>query len=82
MNSSHTHTLFPSLDLCKSAQRKMFYTEGIVYTCYVSESNSRKDGVEVPDLLRYLSRNLIGPHWMLIRPFTISKVGPSETEGE
>ena len=60
----------------------MLYTEGIVYTCYVSESNSRKDGVEVQDLLRYLSRNLIGPHWMLIRPFTISKVGPSEDEGE
>ena len=78
MNSSHTHTLFPSLDLCKSAQSN----SKIIYTCYVSESNSRKDGVEVPDLLRYLSRNLIGPHWMLIRPFTISKVGPSEDEGE
>ena len=57
-------------------------TEAVIYTCYVSESNSRKDGVEVPDLLRYLSRNLIGPHWLLIRPFTISKVGPSEDEGE
>ena len=44
--------------------------------------NSREDGVEVPDLLRDLARDLIRPHRVLIGLLTEAKVEPSEHQRE
>ena len=42
----------------------------------------RKDGVEVPDLLRNLARNLIGSYRMFIGLLAKAKVEPSEHKGK
>ena len=44
--------------------------------------NLRKEWVKIPDLLRYLSWNLVGSHGMLIRLLPESKVKPSKGERE
>ena len=43
---------------------------------------SRKDRVEVPDLLRNLARNLIGSYRVFIRLLAKAKIKASEHEGE
>lgn len=42
------------------------------------EADSRKDRMEVPDLLWDLARDLICPHWVFIRLLTETKVKPSK----
>jgi len=42
------------------------------------EVDSRKDRMEVPDLLWDLARDLICPHWVFIRLLTETKVKPSK----
>lgn len=42
----------------------------------------RKDGVEVPDLLRNLARNLIGSYGMFIGLLAKAKVEPSKHKGK
>ena len=42
--------------------------------------NSREGRVKVPDLLWYLSRNLIGPHGVLVGLLAVPEVKSSEDE--
>ena len=42
--------------------------------------NSRECRVKVPDLLWYLSRNLIGPHGVLVGLLAVPEVKSSEDE--
>lgn len=42
----------------------------------------RKDWLKIPHLIWYLTRNLIGPHWVLIRLFSKSKVEAREYQRE
>ena len=44
--------------------------------------DSREGGVKIPHLLGDLARNLIGPHWVLVRLLSEAKVGTSEDERE
>ena len=48
----------------------------------LSLSNSRKEGMKIPDLLRDLARDLIGPHRVLVGLFPEAEVEPDKDERE